>query len=188
MAHALGEADGAIEDQGLIAKPPHGEDHVVDRGEAGGLEPRAVEILVARVERNGKEAFGSPFELMLAAVLKLDSRRAMARDDIDHFFADMFQGRRFSPGWQFEGEDGDIVVPSLQMAEGAVHAIAIPMLHRDLADIDAEILDNRHALAARPVEIGVGEFDGGHGSSLMGWHGGQRMALRTRSSVSASAP
>ena len=67
----------------------------------------------------------------------------------------MAQRRRLGAGRQVEQEDGDEIPPALEMHDGAVDAEPRPRGGAGFEKIDAEIIDDGHAFAIGPVEIGV---------------------------------
>jgi hypothetical protein len=90
-ADPFGELRRAIEDELFVAEAVEHKDHIVGGGKARRLEAGAVEVLMAHVQRNREKTLRSPFETVLAAVFRRHHGRAMARDHIDHFFADVPQ-------------------------------------------------------------------------------------------------
>src|SRR6516162_7905646 len=67
----------------------------------------------------------------------------------------MFLRRRLRAGGELEHEDRDEIAASLEVYEGAVDPEAGPRRGRDLEQVDAEILDDRHAFVGRPGGVGV---------------------------------
>ena len=73
-------------------------------GESCGFSPRAVEMLVLRINGYGEERVASPFETVLLAIRGLDCRRAAAFDDVDDFLVDVLHLVGASAGGQFESK------------------------------------------------------------------------------------
>ena len=112
-------------------------------------------MLMPNVQRNREKTLRSPFEAVLAAVLRRHHGRAMAGDHVDHLFADMAQRGRFSAGRQLKGEDREKIVAAFEVTKSPMHAVPRPRRHGHLADIDAEVFHNGDALARNPFHVRI---------------------------------
>src|SRR5918995_1254999 len=63
--------------------------------------------------------------------------------------------RRAGIGRQLDEENREEIVASVEMAEGAVDAETVPRLHLRLQQVQRSAGMDRHALALRPVLVGI---------------------------------
>src|SRR5262249_27813627 len=81
LADAVGERRLGVEDEVLVVEYVHDQRHADRRDHQRALLSAAVEMAVARIERNGEEAARAPFEAALAATRKFELGAAAAFED-----------------------------------------------------------------------------------------------------------
>ena len=158
LAMTLGEHRRVLEDELLVAVEVHDVLQVVRRDHPRRLDARAVEVLIARIERDREQRVRAPFEAVGAPVRGLDRGRAGSLEDVDDLLVDVVHRPRVCARRQLEREHRDVVVAALQAAHRAVHAVEVPRLDVDVHHVDAEILDDGHRLALAPLHEGVAQI------------------------------
>src|SRR5205807_3834654 len=106
--------------EGLVVKQVEHHCEIVGGGEARPLAAARIEVLVTGVERQREQAFGAPFEAVLAAVARLDCGVAVTGEHIDDFFEKVLLRRGFSARHEVEHEDRDEIAATLEMDEAAI--------------------------------------------------------------------
>ncbi len=119
-ALTLREFAGVFEDEGLVAKKVEKQRQIGRHGKARALPAAAVEMAIARIERQGEEALRTPFETVGPTVARLDRRAAVAREHVDDLLVEMPLRRGLGASGEVDDEDGDEIAASLDVDDSAL--------------------------------------------------------------------
>src|ERR1041385_8471736 len=128
---AVGELVVVVEDEIEIVEQVHHETAVRYGEVARGLAAAAVEVLVARVERNCEDAARPPLEGVFLALFLPDSGRAVPFDDVDHLLVKMLLRLQFAARWDLANVAVVDAAGAVEHDEGAQSTLQIPRLDRD---------------------------------------------------------
>ena len=154
-AFALREPERVGEDEVGVVKQVHHHRQVVRRREPDRFKAAAVEVLVARVQRQREQALRPPLEGMGGALVGLDRGSAVARQHVHHLLEEVLLGLGLAARRDVQHEHRDEVAAPLEVDDGAARAEPRPRRGLDCQKVDAEILDHGNALAGHPVAVRI---------------------------------